>query len=254
MHAGTVEPMTAEPTTAGRRVPNEGGERLATLRTRTRLTGAQAAARSVTIRRLRFILPVLALLLIAAFFFTAGEESSDDVFLNDFADLEAVPTDLRMANPEFTGVDDEGNPFNITATSAVRRPEEKQSVDLVDPRAVTRRGDRPIIIFADRGAFAEDTKMLSLSSGVTLEQEIGGRNYVLRTPAATVAMETETVQSEAGVEGEGPGGARLKADRLDADSGAGRVRFEGNVSMRLYPNNANADPDVESTTQPEPQR
>lgn len=254
MHAGTVDTMTADTSPAGRRVPNESGERLATLRMRTRLTGTQAAARSTMIRRLRLILPLLALLLVAAFFITAREEASDDVFLNDFADVEAVPTDLQMANPEFTGVDDQGNPFNITATSAVRRPEEKQSVDLVDPRAVTRRGDRPVVIFAHRGAFAEDTNMLSLSSGVTLEQEIGGRNYVLRTPAATVAMETETVQSEAGVEGEGPGGARLKADRLDADSGAGRVRFEGNVSMRLYPKGAEKDPDAENSTQPEPPR
>ena len=57
---------------------------LDTLPMQARTTGDQAAARSRLVRRLRVILPITALVLVAAFFFNTQSNSVDEAFLKDF--------------------------------------------------------------------------------------------------------------------------------------------------------------------------
>ena len=56
-----------------------------------------------------------------------------------------------------------------------------------------------------------------------------------------VSIDDQTVVSDKGVVGDGPGGSTLKADRMNAFNGDGRLVIEGNVAMRLYPAAANDD-------------
>jgi lipopolysaccharide export system protein LptC len=208
---------------------------LDSLTIRRRTTGEQAAARAALMRRLRIALPVLALLLIAAFFLTTRKGGSDDAFLNDFADLNATTQNLRSARPQFSGVDSKGNPYEITADSASQKPESKEIVELDQPRAVTVGGGQQSVVEAKSGVFNTDDKRLLLKDGVTFEHAIGRDNYVLKSSAATVSIDDQTVESDDGVTGDGPGGATLKADRMQANNRDGGVVFEGSVSMRLYP-------------------
>lgn len=202
---------------------------------RRRTTGEAAAARALFMRRLRIALPAAALVLVAAFLFNARPGAGDDAFLEDFADIEATPRSLETANPEFSGVDARGNPYEITAISATRRPEREAIVELKAPRAVTAGGGEQSVVAAAAGVFNTEDKKLLLKDGVTFEHAIGRDNYVLTTSAATVSIDDQTVVSDNGVDGAGPGGATLKADRMNADNRKGVVVFEGNVSMRLYP-------------------
>lgn len=205
---------------------------------RRRLTGAQAAVRTRIVRRLRMALPLVAVILVAALLINTRSNGVDEAFLNDFADLDATPEELRMANPRFAGVDDKGFPYEITAEAALQAPGAQQRVELVNPRAVTHGADEERIVIADRGFYLSEGNILELQESVTMESRIGGTSYILRTPAATVAIGEETVRSTAGVEGEGDSGA-LRADRMHAYNSEGRVVFEGNVSMRIYPGKGN---------------
>ncbi len=224
---------------------------LDSLTIRRRTTGEQAAARAIVMRRLRFSLPIIALLLIAGFFLNTRSGGGDDAFLEDFADLDATPRNLTTAKPQFSGVDARGNPYEITAVSASRKPEREAIVELNEPRAVTAAGDQQSVVAAHAGVFDTDIKKLLLKDGVTFEHAIGGENYVLKTSAATVSIDDQTVVSEEGVDGDGPGGARLKADRMNANNRDGVVVFEGNVSMRLYPKKA-GPPAGENRADPKP--
>lgn len=208
---------------------------LDSLTIRRRTTGEQAAARAVLMRRLRISLPVLALVLVAAFFLNTRKGGGDDAFLDDFADLNATTQNLRSAKPQFSGVDAKGDPYEITADSASQNPESKEIVELDRPRAVTAGGDQQSVVEAKSGVFNTDDKRLLLKDGVTFEHAIGRDNYVLKSSAATVSIDDQTVESDDGVEGAGPGGATLKADRMQANNRDGGVVFEGSVSMRLYP-------------------
>jgi len=215
--------------------PITGRRALDSLPSRARTTSAAAAARSRTIRRLRIALPVVAALLIAAFVFNTQSNGVDEAFLEDFEDLTAATEELRMANPRFAGIDDEGKPFEIQAEWAIQAPGEKEVIGLERPRAVQGEEGDKTIVTADTGVYQSETNILELEDNVTLEHAIGRDVYVFRSPAATVSIDDEVVTSTAGVGGEGPDGGALKADRMKAYNAEGRVVFEGNVSMRFYP-------------------
>ncbi len=214
--------------------------RLETLPSRQRTTGEQAARRSILVRRLRIILPAIALVLIVGLVLNTKSTGVDEAFLEDFADLEGTPDEYRMANPKFAGIDDDGHPYEITADAALQNQGEKDVVELVNPKAVTRGSEESSVVTAEKGVFRSNANILDLSDTVTLRHAIGGDTYVLRTPAATVSIAEETVQSFAGVKGESDAGT-LRADRMRAYNGEGRVVFEGNVSMRIFPKRANLE-------------
>ncbi len=208
---------------------------LDSLSIRRRTTGEDAAARAVFMRRMRIALPVLALVLVAAFFLNTRKTGVDDAFLNDFADLEATPQSLKTANPQFSGVDTRGNPYEITADAALQKPDGEKVIDLESPRAVTSAANEKSVVAAKSGVFDADAKRLDLRDGVTFEHAIGASNYVLRTDAATFTIDDQTVVSDVGVDGEGSDGELLKADRMNANNQDGKLVFEGNVSMRIFP-------------------
>lgn len=207
---------------------------LDSLPNRQRLTGEEAARRSLLVKRLRIILPALAVTLVVALFLNTRQGVTDDAFLEDFTDLEATPEELRMANPRFAGVDDKGNPYDITAEAALQTPGVKEIVELVSPRAVTTGTDTKTVVTADKGVFKTKDNILDLTNGVTLNHSVGDNIYVFKTPSATVSLGDETVHSTSGVEGESESGA-LRADRMRAYNSEGRIVFEGNVSMRIFP-------------------
>lgn len=218
----------------------EARPRLEALPSRQRITGEQAAARSKLVRRLRIALPALALVLVAGLFLNTRNAKPDDAFLEDFKDMTASPEEYQMAKPSFAGVDAKGKPYEIKADQASQAAGNQEVVELVKPRAVTRGPDEETEVTANKGVFRTDTSKLELSDEVTLKHRIGGEVYVLKTPAATVSMNDETVQSNAGVEGASEAGS-LRADRMRAYNAEGRMVLEGNVRMRIYPKKLKLD-------------
>lgn len=225
---------------------------LESLPSQARTTGHKAAARSRMVKRLRLALPILALVLVAAFLFNTKSNQTDDAFLDDFKDMTATAEELRMANPRFAGTDDSGKPFEITANAAVQNTSIKDLVTLERPRAVQGHNSETTVVTAEKGVYRSEANILELEDDVTLEHEVGADTYTFRSPAATVAIKDEIVTSDAGVGGEGSDGSTLAADRMKAYNAEGRVVFEGNVRMRIYPKKtpaAEQQPDAE--TKPE---
>lgn len=208
---------------------------LDSLPTRARTTGDQAAARSRLVRRLRIALPILGLVLVAAFFFNTQSEQTDAAFLDDFKNMTATAEELRMASPRFSGIDNKGRPFEITAEAAVQNPNVQDIVKLEKPKAVQGEAGETNVVTAQNGVYRSETKILELNDDVTLQHEVGADTYVFRSPSAVVSIDDEIVTSDAGVGGEGPAGETLQADRMKAYNSEGRVVLEGNVRMRLYP-------------------
>lgn len=239
MNATVIEKPPAGEAKAPAARTNRGSLDSLTIRRRT--TGAQAAARAELMRKLRYILPIAALVLVAIFFINTRSGGGDDAFLDDFADLNATTQNLSSVKPQFSGVDNRGNPYEITADAANQRQDSREMVELTKPRAVTAGDGDQSVVEADAGVFNTDAKTLLLKDGVTFEREIGRDNYVLRSTAATVSIDDQTVVTEEGVKGDGPGGSTLSAKTMQADNRSGAVVFEGDVSMRLYPKSTKPD-------------
>ncbi len=232
--------------------PEGSRSRLDSLPTGTRTTGEQAIARSLLVRRLRVALPVLALVLAATFFFNTKSNNVDDAFLDDFKDMSASADDLKMANPKFAGIDDNGQPFEITALTAMQVSGNQETVELEMPRAVQGKGSEVSIVTAQKGLYQSKNNVLELEQDVTLSHNLGAKTYILRVPAATVAINEEKVTSDTGVNGTGSDGSTLSADRMTAFNADRRIVFEGNVRMRIYPDTVkSSNDDADVRTEPE---
>lgn len=212
--------------------------RLKSLPSGTRTTGKDAIARSNRVRRLRIFLPVLAVSLLVAFAMTTGRDTPADALLEDFTDIANTSKDLHMANPRFAGVDEDGTPFEITAQSAVQDPDVTNVIALNSPRAVQGELENQTVVSADKGVFRSDENILELTQDVTFEREVGTDLYRFETIAAEVSIDDEVVTSDTGIGGMGPDGTAIRADKMRAYNDNGRVILEGNVSMRIFPNNA----------------
>ncbi|MEO1252940.1 MAG: LPS export ABC transporter periplasmic protein LptC [Pseudomonadota bacterium] len=218
----------------------KGDEALNSLEFGSRTTGAAAAARSRLVRRLRIALPILAVALVALFIINTRSNSVDQAFLDDFKSIAASTEELRMANPTFAGVDAKGRPYQITAVAASQDPGARDIVELESPRAIQGGDDASSLVTAATGVYRTEDNILELVDDVTFEHLLGADRYELRAPKATVLIEDQVVVSDDGVDASGPDGGALSAERMTAYRGDGRVVFEGNVSMRIYPKSDSA--------------
>lgn len=233
-----------------------GANALDSLDFRSRTTGAKAAARSRVVRRLRIALPVFAVILVLALIFTSSSNSVDSATLSEFSDIAAATEELRMSNPSFAGIDSSGKPYEITAEAALQNPAAKDIVELQNPKAVQGGDNEGNTVTALTGRYLTEQNILELKDDVTMRHELGSQTYVLRSPSATVTVEDQIVTSNAGVGAVGPDGTNLKADRMKAYREDGRVVFEGNVSMRIYPSSAkkeNTNPALRDGDKEEPE-
>ncbi len=213
--------------------------RLDALPTAPRMTGQEAARHSATVRRLRIALPTLAAVLVGVFIANTGRNQAEDVFLNELKRLEASTEELRMAKPHFSGVDADGTPFDITAEAATQAAGDDKRIGLEKPRAVSGDGDKQSVLSAENGRFDSEANTLFLKDDVVFEHTVGADNYVLKTARATFLIDEDRVTTDTAVAGEGPRGATLRADRMEANNESRHVVFEGNVAVRIYPDREN---------------
>lgn len=215
--------------------------RLQSLPSSTRTTGADAVARSNRIKRLRIVLPIVAVMLIVVFAMTTRRENPAEALLQDFEDIATASGELQMANPRFAGVDDDGTPFEITADSATQDPTIRDVIELNNPRAIQGEAESQTFVSAQKGVFRSDDNILDLTDAVTLERDFGAGSYQFTTAAARVSIKDEIVTSDTSIGGLGPDGTAIKADSMRAYNDDGRVILKGNVSMRIYPKGATPD-------------
>ncbi len=233
---GSDQPSSAE-LTANR---NVSGERvvLGNLPNAKRLTGAQAEQRSRTVRRLRVILPLIALLLVVMFLVMSQSSQEEDAFLSDLAIEDVADREALVIKPKFSGNDNANNPYQITAATAAQNPDTTNLISLEGPRAILNDKTAETVATAKRGEFNSDDKILQLEEDVTLERVINGRTYVLNSEKASVSIEDQMLISKSGVSGKTING-RLRADQIEIDNADGRVKLSGNVRMKFEPKTLN---------------
>jgi len=86
---------------------------------------------------------------------------------------------------------------------------------------------------ANYGILDTEAETIHLTGSISLYSDSG---YEFHTEDAFVRLEDRELVTNAPVRGQGPMGL-ITADRLTAIDAGDRVRFEGNVRMRIYPPN-----------------
>jgi lipopolysaccharide export system protein LptC len=191
---------------------------------------------SIFVSFMKGALPVAALGLGIAVFVYAMQPRDNNRMALTFERMGAVENDLAMVMPRLTGVDDDGNPFVVTAGTAVQESRGSDLVRLEDVDAEITLKEGNIHVEAARGIVDTRQHLLDVSGGIRLTSDAG---YDARTPAAKADLKAGTVRGENGIEATGAFG-RITADRFTMNRNTRQLRFTGNVRMVL--NGAPAQP------------
>ena len=182
----------------------------------------------------RIALPV-AVGVLAAFLVMAPLTSAGDVsFVLDKNKVAVAKERLRIQAARYRGEDQKGQPFTLTAGSAVQKSSAEPIVQLTDLAASLKLPDGPASITAPYGRYDMDSQQVAVAGPIRVETTNG---YRLDTNDATVDLKTRRLASTAAVAGTLPQGT-FTADHLQADITERVVRLDGHARLRIVPKRA----------------
>jgi lipopolysaccharide export system protein LptC len=181
------------------------------------------------VRALRTILPTIALGVAVAI---VGQG-----VIRAIAAKDALPASsgspLRMENPRFTGTLKDGRAFLITATSAIRDPNNADQVFLKSPNLTRGYGsEAPTHVASKDGAYQEEKGSLLLTGDVKIDN---GQGYRFASQKALIDTKTGDLVGNAAIQGAGPNNSQVQADSYTVGDKGDRVIFKGRVRTRLQP-------------------
>lgn len=139
---------------------------------------------------------------------------------------------LRMMNPRYQGIDRHGEPFTVTARSAVKHKPASDVIELEMPQAdITLDKGNWVALKAEFGAYREQDQQLDLIGSVNLYHDEG---YEFRTISAHVNMTTNSAEGDDPVHGQGPFGEITSQGFRIYDKGK-RIVFTGQAHLLLQP-------------------
>ncbi len=188
--------------------------------------------RSVFVRRLRLGLLGLAALI--------ALNAIVQIVISDAGELAEAPAAPggdaeRIVNPRFTGRDETGAPYVVTAETAARRSRGAGALTdltrpILDYALLRADGADPSQVLARAGVFNADARTLELQDAVRFATRSG---YSFSTDRARIHLSDARISGDAPVEGAAPWG-RIRAGGFEVTEGGERVVFTDGVRTRIF--------------------
>jgi lipopolysaccharide export system protein LptC len=200
-----------------------------------------ARARSTAMDALRYTqfvgimkraLPVAAFAVISAvvaYFFVARQPARLSL---DYQRMGHVENDLAMVKPRLTGQDARGNPFVITAASAIQEAGNPKRVHLTRIEADFSQDAGWINADAASGLADLNAGILQMDGGIDAFTDQG---YELHTRSAFVDLNKGVLHGHEPVTGQGPMGD-IRADQFHFDRDSKILTLSGHVHMTILGN------------------
>jgi lipopolysaccharide export system protein LptC len=197
---------------------------------RVRTTTLEALRYSRFVTLMKRILSLGAFLIIAAvlaFFFVQRMPRQLQM---SYERLGRIENDLTMVKPRLAGADAKGNPFVITADSAVQDAHNVKRASLKNLEAdLTLDRQNWVNARARRGVVDMGSGELELNGGIDVFTATG---YELHSNSASANMKQSVIHGHETVTGQGPQGT-LRADSFHADRATNILTLSGHVHMTL---------------------
>ena len=197
---------------------------------------ARARRHSRTVRRLRWILPTVSLLLVVSFWGSALLGGLLRGAGLGFAGLELaslIDGELVIAEPDISGTVN-GRRFEVTAARAVQDVSRQDEVRFENPVAVLDGPQGRIDVTAGNALYGIEAETLALDGGVDVRTV---RGQTARLENAEVDLASGSLVSDQPVVLDGPQG-RIEALGVRIDDSGARVLFTGRVRARFTPSDA----------------
>ena len=167
---------------------------------------------------------------VIAFLAMAPLDNRGDVsFILDKNQVENAPERMRVEQARYTGEDNRGQKFLITANRALQRTSEQPIVDIWGMLAQFGLSQGPVTVAANQGQYNLDEQKVAVHGPVRVN---GPEGESLLTRDVTVDLKQNTMSSNGGVAGRMKLG-RFQAGRLRADLNSGTVVLDGGTRLKI---------------------
>lgn len=182
------------------------------------------------VRWMRLVLPLAALIIVAILFTWTGTEEDIAIPIQEQAAEQKNIGKNELVNPRFESMDENKQPYTVTAHRAVQDETDEKLVILEQPVAdMLLNSGNWVAVEADKGAYHQDTQKLLLEGHVKLFHDKG---YQMETQKLHVDVEQNMAWSDDDVYGQGPAGT-LNAKGMKANNATGRLVFTGPARLVL---------------------
>lgn len=191
-----------------------------------------SATYSLLIRRLRLILPIVAMIIFAALL--AWPALDDDIAILKQEQTESLQTIRKneLTNARFESVDQKNQPYALIAKLAVQDDNNEDLMHLEEPEGeISLNSGENIRITAEVGRYKQEASLLYLENNVRLTHSHG---YEIIMSALDMDIKAGTAQSHSEINGEGPDATLYAQNGLQADNKAGLLILNGPAKLVLY--------------------
>lgn len=143
--------------------------------------------------------------------------------------VEIAKERMRVTAATYRGEDSKGQPFSLTAGSAVQKTSRDPIVNLSDLAAQIRLTDGPAMIRADRGRYNMDSETVAIDGPIHFTAADG---YRLETSNVALDLKSRKVTSTGPVQGQMRLG-NFSANGMRADLGNRTLNLDGRVKLRI---------------------
>jgi lipopolysaccharide export system protein LptC len=181
------------------------------------------------VRWSKVALPSAVGVLIAVLMLAPLDKKGDVSFILDKKKVENAPERMRVEAARYTGTDDKGQIFVMTANRAIQRSSEVPLVDINGMFARLSLDKGPLLIAANQGRYNIDTQRVAIDGPVKVA---GPDGYRLATRDVTVDLKGRNLASGGPVAGQMRLGS-FQAGQLKADLGERTVVLDGGARLKI---------------------
>lgn len=192
-------------------------------------------AYSSFVKKLRWVLPFMAAIILAALMIwpKIEMEISERRFAPsqlDKAALEQAATENRLINANFSSTDSKGRPFTLTATEAVQENDNPDAILLQNPDGTLTTGEtEKLNATAKHGVYTQAEQHLILNDDVVLTRTDG---TTMKTQTLSVDLMNNAAHTDTPVVIDGPDGT-LTAQGMTMKNGGAVTVFAGPAKLIL---------------------
>ena len=201
----------------------------ATSSTRKQIWAVPGSAHDRLVRWSKVLLPAAVGVLVAVLALAPLGKKGDVSFILDKKKVDSAPERMRVEAAQYTGTDDKGQQFVMTANRAIQRSSDNPLVDIRGMFARLNQSQGPVLIAANQGRYNIDTQQVAIDGQVKVA---GTDGFRLNTSNVHVDLKQRQLASQ----GPAQGAMRLgqfQANRIHADLGEHVVVLDGGARLKI---------------------
>jgi len=181
------------------------------------------------VRWTKILLPSAVGVLLAVLMLAPLDKKGDVSFILDKKKVESAPERMRVEAARYTGTDDKGQQFVMTANQAIQRSSDTPLVDIRGMFARLNLEQGPMLIAANQGRYNVDTQRVAINGTVKVA---GTDGFRLNTSNVLVDLKGRQLVSQGPAEGAMRLG-QFCANQIRADLAEHKVVLDGGARLKI---------------------